>query len=99
MAETASDGSRFDLLGIGNAIVDVLAHAPDKLLAELGLAKGAMTLIDASQADALYARMGPGIECSGGSAANTIAGLASLGGRAAFIGKVKADQLGAGLRP
>jgi sugar/nucleoside kinase (ribokinase family) len=94
MAETASDGTRFDAVGIGNAIVDVLAHAPEALLTRLGLAKGAMTLIDAEAAEELYAQMGPGLECSGGSAANTVAGLASLGGRAAFIGKVKRDQLG-----
>jgi sugar/nucleoside kinase (ribokinase family) len=94
MAVTASGGTRFDVVGIGNAIVDVLAHASDPLLAKLGLAKGAMTLIDTGQAETLYAAMGPGIECSGGSAANSIAGVASLGGRAAFIGKVRDDQLG-----
>ena len=90
MAET-----RYDVVGIGNAIVDVLAHADDAFIAAHGLAKGAMTLIDAGTADSLYQAMGPGIECSGGSAANTIAALASLGGRGAFIGKVRDDQLGA----
>ncbi len=86
--------SRFDVVGIGNAIVDVLAHAEKSFLNAHGLAKGAMTLVDAEASEALYGDMGPGIECSGGSAANTIAGLASLGGRAAFIGKVRDDQMG-----
>ena len=86
--------TRFDVVGIGNAIVDVLAHAEDELLDQLGLIKGAMTLIDDKTADAVYETMGPAIECSGGSAANTIAGLASLGGTAAFVGKVRDDQLG-----
>jgi sugar/nucleoside kinase (ribokinase family) len=88
-----ADG-RYDVVGIGNAIVDVLAHADDAFLIRHGLDKGTMTLIDAAAADALYAAMGPAVEVSGGSAANTIAGLASLGGRGAFIGKVRDDQLG-----
>src|SRR6266851_4060073 len=83
-----------DVVGIGNAIVDVLAHADDAFLLTHGLAKGAMTLIDAARADALYAVMGPGIEMSGGSAGNTMAGIASLGGAGAYIGKVRDDQLG-----
>ena len=83
-----------DVVGIGNAIVDVLVHADDAFLAEHGLTKGAMALVDAARAEFLYARMGPGVEVSGGSAANTLAGLAALGGRAAFIGKVRDDQLG-----
>ena len=83
-----------DVVGIGNAIVDVIAHADDAFLVKHGLNKGAMTLIDAARAEALYAVMGPGIECSGGSAGNTMAGLASLGGRGAYIGKVRDDQLG-----
>ena len=83
-----------DVVGIGNAIVDVLAHTDDAFLAEHGLAKGAMTLIDAGQAQTLYDAMGPGMEMSGGSAANTLAGLASLGGYGAFFGKVRDDQLG-----
>ncbi|MEK9676895.1 MAG: adenosine kinase [Rhodospirillaceae bacterium] len=83
-----------DVLGIGNAIVDVLSQTDDDFLSENGLAKGAMTLIDADQAEGLYAKMGPGVEVSGGSAANTIACLASLGGQGAFIGKVRDDQLG-----
>ena len=86
---------RLDVVGIGNAIVDVLSHADDDLLIRHGLNKGAMTLIDAARADALYAVMGGAIEASGGSAANTMAGIASLGGRGAFIGKVADDQLGA----
>ncbi|HVG81585.1 MAG TPA: adenosine kinase [Methylomirabilota bacterium] len=87
--------ARHDVVGIGNAIVDVIAHAEDAFLAQRSMAMGAMTLIEAREAEALYAEMGPGIEMSGGSAANTMAGLASLGGRAGFIGKVKDDQLGA----
>ncbi|MCW5698675.1 MAG: adenosine kinase [Rhodospirillales bacterium] len=83
-----------DVIGVGNAIVDVLAHADDAFIADNGLNKGTMTLIDAEAAETLYTRMGPAIEMSGGSAANTIAGLASLGGRGAFIGKVREDQLG-----
>ena len=83
-----------EVIGIGNAIVDVLSQTDDDFLNENGLAKGAMTLIDADQAEGLYAKMGPGVEVSGGSAANTIACLASLGGKGAFIGKVRNDQLG-----
>ncbi|MEQ8965112.1 MAG: adenosine kinase [Azospirillaceae bacterium] len=86
--------SRHHVLGIGNAIVDVLAHAEDSFIAENSLDKGIMRLIEADEAEALYAKMGPGIEISGGSAANTIAGIASLGGNASFIGKVCDDQLG-----
>lgn len=85
---------RWDVIGIGNAIVDVLAHSEDEFLAAQSLAKGAMTLIDSHRAKELYDVMGPGVEVSGGSAANTIAGLASLGGRGAYIGKVRNDQLG-----
>ncbi len=83
-----------DVVGIGNAIVDVLANADDNLLIRQGMTKGAMTLIDAARAEALYSVMGSAIEVSGGSAANTIAGLASLGGRAGFMGKIGNDQLG-----
>ena len=85
---------KFDVTAIGNAIVDVLAKADDALLAEHKLPKGAMNLIDAETAEKLYSIMGPGVEASGGSAGNTIAGIASLGGRAAYIGKVADDQLG-----
>ncbi|MFT3923568.1 MAG: adenosine kinase [Myxococcales bacterium] len=83
-----------DVAGIGNAIVDVISHADDAQLARLGLPKGAMTLIDAARANELYAQLGPGVEASGGSVANSMAGIASLGGRAGYIGKVRADQLG-----
>ena len=88
-----SDGV-MDVVGIGNAIVDVLAQAEEAFIEAHGLAKGAMTLIDGPRAEELYGAMGPGIEVSGGSAANTMAGLAALGSRAAFIGKVRNDQLG-----
>lgn len=94
LANTAG-GDGFDVLGIGNAIVDVLAHAEDALVEELGLARGAMTLIDEERSAFLYRRMGPAREVSGGSCANTIAGVASLGGRGAYIGRVRDDQLGA----
>lgn len=83
-----------DVVGVGNAIVDVLAQAADAELGRLALEKGAMTLIDANRAEELYDQMGPGIEVSGGSAANTLAGVASLGGRGAYIGKVRDDALG-----
>ncbi|HXH24568.1 MAG TPA: adenosine kinase [Vicinamibacterales bacterium] len=86
--------TRFDVTAIGNAIVDVIARADDELLVRHNLAKGAMTLIDAADAERLYAVMGPGREISGGSAANTVAAIAALGGRAAYIGKVADDQLG-----
>jgi sugar/nucleoside kinase (ribokinase family) len=88
------NNARFDVTAIGNAIVDVLAYAEDKLLAEQRLPKGAMSLIDAPRAEQLYGIMGPGVEASGGSAGNTIAGIAMLGARTAFIGKVADDQLG-----
>ena len=84
----------YDVLGIGNAIVDVLAPAEDAFLEAHGMAKEAMTLIDAERAEELYAAMGSGTEASGGSAANTVAGVAALGGRACFIGKVRDDELG-----
>ncbi len=83
-----------DVLGVGNAIVDVLAEADDAFLIAEGIAKGGMTLIDTDRATALYGSMPPGIEVSGGSAANTMAGIASLGGTCAYIGKVAQDQLG-----
>jgi len=86
--------ARFDVVGIGNAIVDVLSHEDDAFLAHHGMTKGTMALIDADAADKLYGEMSTGVECSGGSAANTIAGLASMGGRGAFIGKVRDDELG-----
>jgi sugar/nucleoside kinase (ribokinase family) len=83
-----------DVVGIGNAIVDVLAKADDAFIQQEKLAKGTMALIDQPQAEALYGKMNAAIEASGGSAANTIAGVASLGGKAAYIGKVAADELG-----
>jgi sugar/nucleoside kinase (ribokinase family) len=85
---------RYDVLGIGNAIVDVIARAEDDFLLAQGMNKGGMALIDEPRAMAIYAAMGPAVESSGGSAANTIVGVASLGGRAAFVGKVKDDPLG-----
>jgi sugar/nucleoside kinase (ribokinase family) len=87
-----------DVVGIGNAIVDVIAHADEHFLAREGLVKGTMALIDAARADTLYSRMAPGLEMSGGSAGNTMAGLASLGGTGAYIGKIRDDQLGAVFR-
>lgn len=84
----------FDVAGIGNAIVDVLSYCDDALVRSQGMMKGTMTLIDEQRAEDLYHMMGHATECSGGSAANTMAGLSSLGGRAAFIGKVYDDQLG-----
>jgi sugar/nucleoside kinase (ribokinase family) len=84
----------YDVLTIGNAIVDVLAQADDAFLVREGVAKGTMRLIDAEQAERLYEEMGPGQLVSGGCAGNTAAGLASFGARTAFIGKVAADELG-----
>jgi sugar/nucleoside kinase (ribokinase family) len=86
--------TRFDVLGIGNAIVDVIARTDDDFLAAQKMRKGAMQLIDEAQAAGIYDAMGPAVEVSGGSAANTIVGAASLGVRAAFVGKVKDDELG-----
>ena len=84
----------YQVVGIGNAMVDVLAHTTDAFLAEAGIGKGIMQLIDMQRAVELYARIGQAKEISGGSAANTIAGIAHLGGRTAYVGKVKDDQLG-----
>lgn len=86
--------TRYDVLAIGNAIVDVIAHASDDFLIQEGMAKGGMTLIDEDSAERIYAAMGPGMEISGGSGGNTIAGVAAFGGRGAFIGKVRDDALG-----
>jgi sugar/nucleoside kinase (ribokinase family) len=86
---------KFDVVAIGNAIVDVLSQADDAFIDSIGVAKGSMQLMFSPEdADALYAKMGPGREVSGGSAANTVAGIAALGGRTAFIGQVADDQLG-----
>jgi len=86
--------TRLDVLCIGNAIVDVIANATDDFLTAEGLVKGSMRLIDAEEAERLYAHMGPAHQVSGGSAGNTAAGIAALGGRAGFIGQVAPDQLG-----
>ncbi len=83
-----------DVLCIGNAIVDVIARVSDSFVERHGLVKGSMNLIDEARAEALYADMGQAVEVSGGSAGNTAAGVASFGGRAAYFGKVKKDQLG-----
>jgi sugar/nucleoside kinase (ribokinase family) len=85
---------RYDVLGIGNAIVDVIARAEDDFLVAQGMHKGTMALIDGARAEQIYAAMGPAVESSGGSAANTIVGVASFGARAAFVGKVNDDELG-----
>ncbi|MEX0975495.1 MAG: adenosine kinase [Woeseia sp.] len=82
------------LLGISNAVVDILAHVDEDFLARVGAPRGSMTLIDEARAHEIYGMMGPATEMSGGSVANSIANFASLGGRAAYIGNVKADQLG-----
>lgn len=86
--------ARFDVTGIGNAIVDVISHATEAFLVDHELKKGAMRLIDAAEARSLYEKMGQGVEISGGSAGNTMAGIASLGAKGAYIGKVAKDQLG-----
>lgn len=90
--------AHYDVVAIGNAIVDVLSKTDDGFLSANQIHKGTMTLIEAEQAEKLYAKMGPGMEMSGGSAANTIAAIASLGGRAGYIGKVANDQLGSVFR-
>lgn len=86
---------KFDVLGIGNAIADVFAHVESDFLVNEKLVKGSMRLIDTEEAERLYGKMGSAVRMSGGSAGNTIAGLASLGGNAAYIGKVADDELGA----
>lgn len=87
--------AKYDVVAIGNAIVDVISQADDAFIASEGLAKNSMQLLFSTEdAEALYAKMGPGIEASGGSAANTVAGIAALGGRCGFIGQVADDQLG-----
>lgn len=95
MIDTGAPADDLDVVGIGNALVDVLTHEGEAFIEANGLVKGSMTLIDTDRAEALYAAMGRGIEVSGGSAANTISGIASFGGRAAYIGRVFDDQLGA----
>jgi sugar/nucleoside kinase (ribokinase family) len=86
--------AKYDVLGIGNALFDVLVRTDEAFLARHGMTKGSMSLIDEARAAAIYADMGPATEVSGGSAANTIVGVASLGARAAYVGKVKDDQIG-----
>lgn len=82
------------VVGIGNALVDVVTHADDAFIEKHGLARGAATMVDAARAESVYADLGPATESSGGSAANTIAGLASFGASAAYVGRVRDDQLG-----
>ena len=86
--------SQYDVLCIGNAIVDIIAQCDEAFLTDNGIIKGAMNLIDGERAELLYSRMGPAIEASGGSAGNTAAGIASFGGRSAYFGKVSRDHLG-----
>ena len=86
--------SRFDVVAIGNALVDVLAHEDDAFVVRTGVERGATTLVDSARSEALYAQMGPATEISGGSAGNTAAGIASFGGRAAYIGRVADDAFG-----
>jgi sugar/nucleoside kinase (ribokinase family) len=94
MTTRAPDATELDVLGLGNAIVDVLTEADDRMLERLGLAKGTMTLVDEARMAELYGGVGPAVEVSGGSCANTMAALASLGARVAYVGKVQRDQLG-----
>src|ERR1700693_4623028 len=86
--------AKYDVLGIGNAIFDVLVQTDEKFLADHGMTKGGMALIDETRAASIYRDMGPATEMSGGSAANTIVGIAGFGARAAYVGKVKDDQIG-----
>src|SRR5215469_5670925 len=86
--------AKYEVLGIGNAIFDVLVRTDERFLADHGMTKGSMALIDEVRAASIYRNMGPATEMSGGSAANTIVGLANLGARAAYVGKVKDDQIG-----
>ncbi|WP_267554469.1 adenosine kinase [Rhizobium rhizogenes] len=86
--------TRFDVLTVGNAIVDIIARCNDQFLIDNEITKAAMNLIDAERAELLYSRMGPALEASGGSAGNTAAGVANFGGKAAYFGKVAEDQLG-----
>src|SRR5437868_15381963 len=86
--------AKYDVLGIGNAIFDILVQTDESFLGRHGMIKGGMSLIDEARAASIYQDMGPAVEMSGGSAANTIVGVANLGARAAYIGKVKDDQIG-----
>src|SRR3978361_335039 len=86
--------AKYDVLGIGNAIFDVLVQTDEKFLAAHDMTKGGMALIDETRAGSIYRDMGPATKMSGGSAANTIVGIANLGARAAYVGKVRDDQIG-----
>ena len=92
--QTSEQPARFDVIGFGNAIVDVIAEVDERLLERLDLAKGTMTLVERERMAGLYARIGPAVEMSGGSCANSMAALAALGARVAYVGKVQDDQLG-----
>lgn len=92
--QSVPDDAVFDVVAVGSALVDVLAHTTDAELDPVGLTKGTMALVDLDRANWIYERMGPTIEVSGGSAANTVVGVAALGGRAGFIGKVADDAFG-----
>ncbi|CAN5642941.1 adenosine kinase [soil metagenome] len=94
LPDTVDDDTVNDVVGIGNALVDVLSHETDAFIESVDVPKGGMTLIDEARATALYEMMGAGVEISGGSAANTIVGVAAFGGRAQYLGKVRNDQLG-----
>jgi sugar/nucleoside kinase (ribokinase family) len=95
-ADARASGARheFDVVALGNALVDVLSHEDDDFVARTGVERGAMTMVDAARSDEIYGHMGPALEISGGSAANTAAGVCSFGGRAAFIGRVADDEFG-----
>jgi len=93
-ASGSREDGRFDVVALGSALVDVLTHATEEDLGQLELAKGSMALVDLDRAAAIYRSMGPATEVSGGAAANTAAGVAALGGRAGFVGKVAADEMG-----
>lgn len=88
------NSAKYDVLGIGNALFDILVRVDDKFLTDHGMTKGSMALIDEARAASIYSDMGPATEVSGGSAANTIVGVAQLGARAAYVGKIKDDQIG-----
>lgn len=91
---TSTTGTKYDVTGIGNAIVDIIGRSDDSYLAQVGAAKGSMRLVDADEINKIYVGMGPAVETSGGSAANTLAGVASFGGRAGFIGTIADDEFG-----
>ena len=92
--DSDQDTPKYDVVGIGNALVDVIAHASDEFIGDHDLVKGSMTLIETERAVELYRALGSAVEMSGGSAANTMCGVASFGGRAAYVGKVSDDELG-----